>query len=470
MGFKFVILWTDGLIYILCLAIICFAIFSYKKQHLRAPWRKISRRKIAVTSMVILSCYVIFGLLDSIHYQHLLVPVKGQQQDHYSPDVRSLLDLIYAPLGKEYETSYSAPFSAHLYVKKAIVLANGTVERGYPKLKYGAAHLQDPLKQRIDDIVGHVIKAVGLALVLWVLLTTLIIAMIAKRSQETFRNMVGKIWRGATNSAFRTFLITLLVMIVVIVTSYILSRYYHIFGTDEVGQDVFYQSLKSIRTGLIIGTLTTLVMLPFALFFGTFAGFFGGIIDDLIQYFYITLNSIPSVLLISAVILSIQIYIANHAQLFSNLALRADVRLLALCLILGVTHWTSLCRMLRGETLKLREMDYIQAARSLGVSPVKIIYHHILPNLMHIILVVIVLDFSVLVLAEAVLSYVGVGVDPLTESWGNMINAARLQLAREPIVWWPLLAAFLFMFTLVLAANLFADAVREAFDPRIHRT
>ena len=98
-----------------------------------------------------------------------------------------------------------------------------------------------------------------------------------------------------------------------------------------------------------------------------------------------------------------------------------------------------------------------------------ILGRHILPNVLHIVLIIVVLDFSGLVLAEAVLSYVGVGVDPSTISWGNMINGARLELAREPIVWWSLVAAFVFMFTLVLSANLFADAVRDAFDPRIEK-
>ena len=91
-----------------------------------------------------------------------------------------------------------------------------------------------------------------------------------------------------------------------------------------------------------------------------------------------------------------------------------------------------------------------------------------MPNIMHIVLITIVLDFSGLVLAEAVLSYVGVGVDPTTMSWGNMINSSRLELAREPVVWWPLLAALSFMFVLVLSANLFADKVRDAFDPKVH--
>jgi peptide/nickel transport system permease protein len=136
-------------------------------------------------------------------------------------------------------------------------------------------------------------------------------------------------------------------------------------------------------------------------------------------------------------------------------------------MILGVSSWTGLCRILRGETLKLREMEYVQASQALGVGHFKILRKHIIPNIMHIVLITVVLDFSGLVLAEAVLAYVGVGVDPAMESWGNMINAARLELAREPIVWWNLAAAFVLMFGLVLSANLFADAVRDAFDPRL---
>jgi peptide/nickel transport system permease protein len=136
-------------------------------------------------------------------------------------------------------------------------------------------------------------------------------------------------------------------------------------------------------------------------------------------------------------------------------------------MILGVTSWTGLCRLLRGETLKLKELDYIQAAHAFGVRNARIISRHILPNVMHIVLISVVMEFSGLVLAEAVLSYVGVGVDPTMNSFGTMINSARLEMAREPMVWWLLAAAFVFMVVLVLAANLFADAVRDAFDPRV---
>ncbi|MBK6402342.1 MAG: ABC transporter permease [Rhodocyclaceae bacterium] len=240
----------------------------------------------------------------------------------------------------------------------------------------------------------------------------------------------------------------------------------HLFGTDKVGQDVLYLTLKSIRTGLLIGTLTTLIMLPAAVLLGIVAGYVGGWVDDVIQYLYTTLNSIPGVLLIAAAVLMMQVVIDTHPDWFATAAERADARLLALCAILGITSWTGLCRLLRGETLKLREMEYVQAARAFGVGPLAIMLRHILPNLMHIVLIALVMDFSGLVLAEAVLSYVGIGVDPNTISFGTMINAARLELAREPMVWWSLAAAFVFMFALVLAANLFADAVRDAFDPR----
>jgi len=265
---------------------------------------------------------------------------------------------------------------------------------------------------------------------------------------------------------WETFYSTVFIVILTMTSLYLLSRNFHIFGTDKVGQDVFYQSVKSIRTGVFIGTLTTLVLLPFAIILGTFAGYFRGWVDDAIQYIYTTLSSIPNVLLIVAAVLMLEMIMSKYPEAFASIAVRADVRLLALCIILGVTSWTTLCRLLRAETLKLREQDYVRASVVLGSSHRRIIARHVVPNLMHIGFITVALDFSSLVLTEAVLSYVGVGVDPSMFSWGNMINSARLELARDPIVWWSLAAAFVFMFTLVLAMNLFADAVQKAFDPR----
>jgi peptide/nickel transport system permease protein len=245
-----------------------------------------------------------------------------------------------------------------------------------------------------------------------------------------------------------------------------LATHYHVLGTDKVGQDVLYAALKSVRTGVLIGALTTLVTLPLAIGLGVSAGYFGGRVDDAVQYLYTTLNAIPGVLLIAAAVLIMQTQLETHPDWFETGAERADLRLLFLCLILGMTSWTGLARLLRGETLKVRELDYVAAARAFGVTDRRILARHILPNVQHIVLIAVVMDFSGLVLAEAVLSYVGVGVDPGMYSFGNLINGARLELAREPVVWWQLAAAFAFMFALVLAANLLADSIRDALDPR----
>ena len=174
----------------------------------------------------------------------------------------------------------------------------------------------------------------------------------------------------------------------------LLATKYHVLGTDKVGQDVLYLALKSIRTGLVIGTLTTLVMLPFAMLLGIMAGYFRGWIDDVIQYVYTTINSIPGVLLIAAAVLIMQVYIDTHPELFPTAAQRADLRLLLLCVILGLTTWTGLARLLRGEALKLRELEYIQAAHAFGVRHGRVITRHILPNVMHIVLIALVMDFS----------------------------------------------------------------------------
>jgi len=223
----------------------------------------------------------------------------------------------------------------------------------------------------------------------------------------------------------------------------------HLLGTDKVGQDVFLKTLKSVRTGLIIGGLTTLIAVPFALLFGVLAGFFGGWIDDAVQYLYSTLASIPWVLLVVAFML---VFGRGLPQL---------------CVVMGLTGWVALCRVLRGEAMKLREKEYVQAALALGVSRFRIIRQHVVPNLMHLVLISVVLRFSGLVLAEAVLSYIGVGVGPDTSSWGSMIDQARTELGRDPVVWWSLAGAFVAMFILVLAANLFGDALRDALDPRL---
>jgi peptide/nickel transport system permease protein len=460
------VLWTDALVYVLVVAISAFVIYARRHEHLCAPWRQILYRRLAMSSLIILMAFVVIGLLDSIHFK---VPLEQRDDGsmRYSTEVYSLFDRMVLPLKDNTEKTYSEPFAYQLYAKENIEQADGSMRRDYPRLQYGGAHLEHPQQQRAADIQARSLVALGEAVLAGLFITILLAGWQARRNNEKLSVNLRGMLTGQTRLPWRSILATVFFILLLLMFAIELGPHYHILGTDKVGQDVLYLALKSIRTGLVIGTLTTLVMLPFAVLLGIMAGYFRGWIDDVIQYLYTTLSSIPGVLLIAAAILVMQVYIENNPQQFATVLQRADARLLFLCLILGITSWTSLCRLLRGEALKLREADYIQAAQAFGVRSSKIISRHLLPNVMHIVLIVIVLDFSGLVLAEAVLAYVGVGVDPSMNSWGNMINSARLEMAREPIVWWSLLAAFIFMFMLVLAANLFADAVRDAFDPRL---
>lgn len=466
---KFVVLWTDALIFLLCAMAAVFGIYAYRREYLRAPWREVARSRMGMASAVVLLVYVAIGLLDSVHFRLPLDEIKPSAEVQYSSEVLSVLDALAAPLRERVEKTYSAPFATQLYAKETVDQADGRKVRLYPRLHYGGAHLDNPEEDRAADIFNTSARAMFEGVLIWGLFAVVLIAWLARRSRSSWRDMLHRVAQGRTDVPWHVILLTCAILILLAMLAVNLSAKYHIFGTDKVGQDIFYQTLKSIRTGLVIGMITTLVMLPFAVLLGIAAGYFRGWVDDVIQYLYTTLSSIPGVLLIAAAILMLQVYMTTHPELFETAIARADMRLLFLCIILGVTSWTGLCRLLRGEALKLREMDYIQAAVAFGVGHAKIIGRHILPNVMHIVLISVVLDFSALVLAEAVLSYVGVGVDPTMNSWGNMINSARLEMAREPIVWWPLLAAFVFMFVLVLSANLFSDAVRDAFDPRLRK-
>ncbi len=451
MSFMPVILWSDALVFLLLAAGIACAWYVRQREHLLLPWKRVAQNATAMVSLLILSLFLLAGLLDTLHYR-VALPENNHGETIYSPEVLSVFDKLLTPLRTHTEKTYSAPLAVMLYAKENISAANGTVSRDYPRLRYGGAYLADP-RQRDADVLRR-----GLAGTFAGLMVGLLIALGSKKLLKRHG------WPA------RPLLIATLCIAAIIGITVNLAGAYHVLGTDKVGQDVLYLSLKSIRTGLIIGTVTTLVTLPLSLLLGIAAGYLRGWVDDAIQYLYTVLYSIPSVLLIAAAVLMMQVTIDTHPQWFDTAASRADLRLVFLCLILGVTSWTGLCRLLRGETLKLREMEYIQAAQSFGVPTLRILTRHILPNVMHIVLISLVMDFSSLVLAEAVLSYVGVGVDPSMISFGTMINSARLELGREPVVWWALASAFGFMLTLVLAANLFADTVRDAFDPRLNRS
>lgn len=222
----------------------------------------------------------------------------------------------------------------------------------------------------------------------------------------------------------------------------------HLLGTDILGRDVLHLTLKGARIALLIGGFTSLIVIPLALLLGISAGYYGGRIDDAVFFLISVLASIPSLLLLIALIMALG---------------RGPVQV---CIAMGVTSWVGFCRVVRGESFKLRELDYVQAARALGVSEPRIVWRHVLPNLMHLVVITFVLLFSGLVLSEAILAWLGIGIDG---SWGQMIDQARDELSRDPIIWWNLAAASVALFGLILAVNFVGDAVRDVLDPRTLR-
>lgn len=222
----------------------------------------------------------------------------------------------------------------------------------------------------------------------------------------------------------------------------------HAFGTDVLGRDIFHLTLKGIRVALMIGGLTSLIAIPLALFFGVAAGYFGKRIDDAVFFLMSTFASIPDLLLLIALIMAM------------------GRGTLQVCIALGITGWVGFCRISRAETMKLREANYVQAARALGVSDARIIWNHILPNLAHMVIITFALLFTSLVLAETILAYLGVGVDG---SWGQMIDQARDEFSRDPVIWWNFASASSALFILVLTINLIGDALRDVLDPRTLR-
>ena len=425
-----------------------------RKRYWREAGRKLLSQPLAVATGCILLTYLVIALLDSIHF----VPQIGWNTAHqplYAVNSESLLDRVLIPMSTVKETSYSLPWATH-----ALNLTWHYNAQGVYKGHYAALHFRG-------------LKHVGRATGKWLLLSggivgigyLLCLAGLSVRWKRSWRMSHHLFWSGKTDLSCRTAFVTLSILMALILFIPVFGFHYHLFGTDKIGTDVLYQAIKSIRTGVFIGSATLLFMLPLALVLGISSGYYGGKIDDCIQYLYTTISAIPNILLIVAAVLAIQIFFTIHSAFFTSINQQADIKLLVLCAILGLTGWVGLCRLLRAETLKLREMDYVAVAKTLGVSSVSIMIRHILPNIIPLVLMTFLLDFSGLVLAEAILTYIGVGVDPSINSWGNMIDAARFELAREPVVWWPLTAAFSFMFVFVLSLNFFGDGIKQTLDP-----
>lgn len=228
-------------------------------------------------------------------------------------------------------------------------------------------------------------------------------------------------------------------------SSYLPPSGTHWFGTDFLGRDVFSRVIQGTKVALSVGFFAASLSTLIGLILGSLSGYYGGKVDYLIVWLYSTFESIPYILLISAFAFSLGQGLVN------------------LFIALGVTGWVRMCRLTRAEFLKHKNMEYVSAAQAIGASHLGRILH-IFPNIFHLGLVQFSLAFIYAIKVEVILSYLGLGVEPGTPSWGTMINDAKVELTRG--VWWNLTAATVFMFVLILAINLLTDSLRENLDPK----
>jgi peptide/nickel transport system permease protein len=227
-------------------------------------------------------------------------------------------------------------------------------------------------------------------------------------------------------------------------------RGFHILGTDVNGYDVMYTVFKGAGTALILAFGTGFISYPIGVMLGILAGFFGGRIDDAIQWLYTTVASIPWLLFVIAFLM-----------VFGR-------ELYWICVAFGITSWVGIARLIRGETLKLKQMDYITAAKASGTPIARVLYRHLFPNLIYLVIIDFTLFISHIILAESVLTFIGIGVAPGTSSWGVMLVEAQKELMRSPAIWWIFAGgSFAGILPLVLSLNVFGDSLRDALDPRL---
>jgi ABC-type dipeptide/oligopeptide/nickel transport system permease subunit len=231
-------------------------------------------------------------------------------------------------------------------------------------------------------------------------------------------------------------------------------------GTDALGRSVLHKVFLGAHVSMTVGFMANVIALPLGILLGALAGFFGRKIDDLIVWLYTTLASIPGIILLIA----IKFAFADKI-LFSGTWFELDLSGMAgVYIALGLTSWIGTCRLVRAETMKLKELDYVLAARATGRGNLAIMFNHVFPNLVHIAIINFSLGFVGAISAEVILSFLNLGVQDMP-SWGKMINEARMDLVVGR--WWEISAAVAATFFIVLAWSIFGDRLRDALDPKL---
>ena len=229
------------------------------------------------------------------------------------------------------------------------------------------------------------------------------------------------------------------------------------FGTDWAGKSVLYKTLLGVKVSLTVGFMANIIAIPFGMLLGALAGFYGKWIDALVVWLFSTLASIPGIILLIAMR-----YAFQNAPPVLGIDLGG---IHGLYVTLGVISWIGTCRLVRAEVMKIRELDYVIAARAIGTPGFVILLRHVIPNVLHLAIINFSLGFVWAVKAEVILSYLNLGVPVGVPSWGRMINAARSDLFMGR--WWELTFAVGAMFFLVLALNILGDRLRDALDPKL---
>jgi peptide/nickel transport system permease protein len=222
----------------------------------------------------------------------------------------------------------------------------------------------------------------------------------------------------------------------------------HVLGTDDLGRDQLARLAYGARVSLAIAFFAALLSLTIGVSLGMVTGYYGGIVDDIAIWVITTLNSIPSLFLLIIVVA----FLSPNAT--------------ALILVLGLLGWPSTMRLVRGETLAMREREFIVSARAMGATNIRIMFNHILPNLLSIVIVTLAIDIGSLLLVEAGLSFLGLGVQPPTPTWGNMLSNSQNYFNRGPHL---AIIPGIFISVTVLCMYVIGDGIRDAFDPQSTR-